>query len=172
MKQNEKKGFNKKIIIYIAVIIVILAIIAFIIFKFMPIKRGENIVKDISQDLIDKSNEAGNSSDLNNVIITNEGIKVNVSDKIYEEKNVKDFIIKEMSISSQSGNTTIVFTIVNNSKEAIKDKEYTIKFLTNTGKEISKVSGIIENLDVGTEQLVYLYSDNDLSNSFDYEFKF
>ena len=170
-KENKKEKNNKvKIIIAIVIILVIIAGIL-IIWKFLPKHVEENIINDISEELLNKSTASGNSADINNVIITNEGIKVNVSPKIIEEREFGKYVIKDMNVSAQNGKSTITFTIINNSNSNISNKDFTVKFLNNKGKEIGKVTSKIENLEAQKEQIVYVYSESDLSNAYSFSFK-
>ena len=160
---------NKKIIF---INIIILVVISLSILKTIKINEKENKIKNIFQSLINKTTSTENNSNMNNVIITNEGIKVNVSPKIYEQKKIKNITVKDMNISSQNDNTTIIFTIVNNSNKELLNVDYTIKFITNTGKLIEKVTGTISKIDANSEQFIYLKRDTDLSNAYDYNFKY
>ena len=170
-KENKKEKNDKsKIIIAILVFLVIIAGIL-IIWKILLKHTEENIINDISEELLNKSIASGNSADINNVIITNEGIKVNVSPKIIEEREFGKYVIKDMNISAQNGKSTITFTIINNSNSNISNKDFTVKFLNNKGKEIGKVTSKIENLEAQKEQIVYVYSESDLSNAYSFSFK-
>ena len=170
-KENKKEKNNKvKIIIAIIVFLVIVAGIL-IIWKFLPKQTGENIINDISEELLNKSTASGNSADISNVIITNEGIKVNVSPNMIEEKVFGKYTIKDMNVSSQNGKSTITFTIINNSINNIANKEFKLELLDNRGKKIDTISSTIETLEANKEQIVYVYTDNDISNSYSYKFK-
>ena len=170
-KENKKEKNDKsKIIIAILVFLVIIAGIL-IIWKILLKHTEENIINDISEELLNKSIASGNSADINNVIITNEGIKVNVSPKIIEEREFGKYVIKDMNVSAQNGKSTITFTIINNSNSNISNKDFTVKFLNNKGKEIGKVTSKIENLEAQKEQIVYVYSESDLSNAYSFSFK-
>ena len=170
-KENKKEKNNKsKIIIAIVVFLVIIAGIL-IIWKILPKHTEENIINDISEELLNKSTASGNSADINNVIITNEGIKVNVSPNMIEEKNFGKYTIKDMNISSQNGKSTITFTIINNSNNNIDNKEFKLELLDNKGKKIDTISSTIETLEANKEQIVYVYTENDISNSYSYKFK-
>ena len=170
-KENKKEKNNKvKIIIAIIVFLVIVAGIL-IIWKILPKHAEENIINDISEELLNKSTASGNSADISNVIITNEGIKVNVSPNMIEEKVFGKYTIKDMNISSQNGKSTITFTIINNSNNNIDNKEFKLELLDNKGKKIDTISSTIETLEANKEQIVYVYTDNDISNSYSYKFK-
>ena len=170
-KENKKEKNNKvKIIIAIIVFLVIVAGIL-IIWKILPKHAEENIINDISEELLNKSTVSGNSADISNVIITNEGIKVNVSPNMIEEKVFGKYTIKDMNISSQNGKSTITFTIINNSNNNIDNKEFKLELLDNKGKKIDTISSTIETLEANKEQIVYVYTDNDISNSYSYKFK-
>lgn len=171
MKSKVKNG-NRKLIKKTVLLIILLVVVVFIICKLILKGKEKNIIINISQSLINKTTSTENNSNMNNVIITNEGIKVNVSPKIYEQKKIKNITVKDMNISSQNDNTTIIFTIVNNSNKELLNVDYTIKFITNTGKLIEKVTGTISKIDANSEQFIYLKRDTDLSNAYDYNFKY
>ena len=170
-KENKKEKNNKVKIIIAIIVFLIIIVAVLVIWKFLPKNTEENIINDISEELLNKSTASGNSADINNVIITNEGIKVNVSPKIIEEREFGKYVIKDMNVSAQNGKSTITFTIINNSNSNISDKDFTVKFLNNKGKEIGKVTSKIENLEAQKEQIVYVYSESDLSNAYSFSFK-
>ena len=171
-KKENKKEKNNKVKIIIAIILLLVIIVGIlIIWKFLPKHTEENIINDISEELLNKSIASGNSADISNVIITNEGIKVNVSPNMIEEKVFGKYTIKDMNISSQNGKSTITFTIINNSNNNIDNKEFKLELLDNKGKKIDTISSTIETLEANKEQIVYVYTENDISNSYSYKFK-
>ena len=109
---------------------------------------------------------------MNNVIVTSEGIKVNISDKMFEERTFGKFTVSNVSLSAQSGRTIITVTVKNGSSSPLTNKEFTLTLLNSKGKEIGKVTGIIDSLEVGSQTVVYINADSDLSNAYNYTVKF
>lgn len=175
-KKAEKKNSGKglKIFLIILIIVIVIALVAALCIKFLgnKVETGEDIVSDIDQELVSKSNAAGNLADMNNVIVTSEGIKVNISDKMFEERTFGKFTVSNVSLSAQSGRTIITVTVKNGSSSPLTNKEFTLTLLNSKGKEIGKVTGIIDSLEVGSQTVVYINADSDLSNAYNYNVKF
>lgn len=165
--ENKKKN-SIKILIVIVIFVIILGIAYFIISKI-----GNGLISKSSSEVGIYSDEQGNNIlDTDNVIITNESVKVNISPKMIVEKKVKDYIVSDMSISAQAGKTTVSFKLVNNSEKQLKNKEYTIKFLNEKGRKIGQLTGVIENVGTSEETYIYAYCDGDYSNAYDYNIEF
>lgn len=175
-KKSENKSSNKglKIFLLVFILILIILLVVFFSIRFLENKSntGKDIINDIDEELINISTASGNLSDMNNVIITSEGIKVNVSEKMLEERRYDNFIVTNVNLSSQSGNSVITVTLKNDSKKKVENKEFTLILLNSQGKKIGETTGIIDSLEADMQTIVYINADSDLSNAYNYKIKF
>ena len=125
---------NKKVLLIVAVVVVILIGIVAIAIN----KKSD----DYSGEKIDLSNTS--------YVTTKDGEKVNTSEALKKEKMVNGLKITNIQITTnKNGKTTILADVENTTNEATKLQFVTISILDKAGQELSKVDGMIVALEPG-----------------------
>ena len=161
MKNNENKKKNVlKPFILLIIILLIILIIALISIN----KNNKNPEKNIS------NGEENNVESYVEEIET--GLKINKSTKLNEAKEVQGLKITNIQLSTKDGMTTLLADVINNSgtKTALKTVEITL--IDKEGNELTKVTGIIDSLDVGESKQLNIGMTSDYVNAYDFKVEF
>ena len=100
------------------------------------------------------------------------GLKINKSTKLNEAKEVQGLKITNIQLSTKDGMTTLLADVINNSgtKTALKTVEITL--IDKEGNELTKVTGIIDSLDVGESKQLNIGMTSDYVNAYDFKVEF
>ena len=161
MKNNENKKKNVlKPFILLIIILLIILIIAIISIN----KNNKNPEKNISN---------GEENKVESYVEEIEtGLKINKSTKLNEAKEVQGLKITNIQLSTKDGMTTLLADVINNSgtKTALKTVEITL--IDKEGNELTKVTGIIDSLDVGERKQLNIGMTSDYVNAYDFKVEF
>ena len=159
MKNNENKKKNVlKPFILLIIILLIILIIALISIN----KNNKNPEKNISN---------GEENKVESYVEEIEtGLKI--STKLNEAKEVQGLKITNIQLSTKDGMTTLLADVINNSgtKTALKTVEITL--IDKEGNELTKVTGIIDSLDVGESKQLNIGMTSDYVNAYDFKVEF
>ena len=97
------------------------------------------------------------------------GLKINKSTKLNEAKEVQGLKITNIQLSTKDGMTTLLADVINNSgtKTALKTVEITL--IDKEGNELTKVTGIVDSLDVGDSKQLNIGMTSDYVNAYDFK---
>lgn len=179
MKNNHLNKEKNKINIFtiLVVMIVISTIIICVIMYISNLNKVKNnrINKYDNFDILDvKVYENANPIDkpsisgIENIKYEN-GIKINVSEKINKDIIVGDYSFKNISLKSDSNGTSFSTNITYISKKETSEKYININFYDNNNKFVSTLSGYIPKLELGQSVDVVYKSISDLANAYDME---
>ena len=161
MKNNENKKKNVlKPFILLIIILLIILIIALISIN----KNNKNPEKNISN---------GEENKVESYVEEIEtGLKINKSTKLNEAKEVQGLKTTNIQLSTKDGMTTLLADVINNSgtKTALKTVEITL--IDKEGNELTKVTGIIDSLDVGESKQLNIGMTSDYVNAYDFKVEF
>ena len=161
MKNNENKKKNVlKPFILLIIILLIILIIALISIN----KNNKNPEKNISN---------GEENKVESYVEEIEtGLKINKSTKLNEAKEVQGLKITNIQLSTKDGMTTLLADVINNSgtKTALKTVEITL--IDKEGNELTKVTGIVDSLDVGDNKQLNIGMTSDYVNAYDFKVEF
>lgn len=155
-----KKNGILKIILSIAVVLVIAVAIVLLV---------KNFIKD------DSLNNVGNAPvehNVNEIKIDNytkveNGVIINKSEKIKEEKVVDEFTISDYELTYDHG-TRLVGTVKNNSNVNIAERtKVMIKFLDDRGTELGYMIGSIPPIDAGDTVQINTTTSAEIINVYD-----
>ena len=155
--KRRSKNKNKKILIIgiIAIIIVVLVIIL--------VQRNKENSKE--------SNTAGENVVENYVEEIDSGVKLNKSNKLNEAKEVEGLTIANIQLTLDSGITTLLADVTNNSGSKTNAKTVQITLLDYEGNELTTVPGIIKELEVGETTQLNISLTSDYVNAYDFRVK-
>ncbi len=167
-KENPKKVVNnntKKKLKVIGMLILLIAIIVI----------GIKVIIDINAN----KNQNGDKTGMNqtgtehmaeeNVSIAEDGTKVNISEKIKEEKELDGLKITDMEITEVDNVSTIIAKVKNDTEEEKGEYAVEIILLDNKGKEITTISGYIGKIKAGGSMSLSASATYDFVNAYDYK---
>lgn len=156
-KKNKKKITLNPLIILI-VIAVIIAIIVII-----NINNNNNKTENITP----QGQEEQNTESYVEEIET--GLKINKSTKLNEAKEVQGLKITNIQLSTKDGMTTLLADVINNSGAKTSLKTVEITLIDKEGNELTKVTGIVDSLDVGDSKQLNIGMTSDYVNAYDFK---
>lgn len=177
---HNKEKAKIKIFTILIIVIVILTVVFCIISYFSNLNKiKENIESDSDNfDILDikiyedaNPNDKPSISGIENIKYEN-GTKINISEKINEDKIVGDYSFKNISLKSDSNGTTFSATITYVSKKQSEENFIKIKFYDSNHNFVSTLSGYIPKIEFGKSVDVLYKSTADLSNAYDMEIVF
>ena len=158
MKNNENKKKNVlKPFILLIIILLIILIIALISIN----KNNKNPEKNISN---------GEENKVESYVEEIEtGLKINKSTKLNEAKEVQGLKITNIQLSTKDGMTTLLADVINNSGTKTSLKTVEITLIDKEGNELTKVTGIVDSLDVGDSKQLNIGMTSDYVNAYDFK---
>ena len=152
------KSKNNKLTIT-GVIIVCIIIIAIIILIFKNINSNKN------------ENVAENTNYPSYVTEIEDGVKLNQSSKMTDERVFGNYTISNMQLTTKSGMTTLLADVKNNSSSKTGLKVVEIQLLNENGEGLITLTGIIEELEPGASSQLNTSVTSDYIQAFDYTIK-
>lgn len=159
-KKNIKKT-QKRNLIFVIIAIVVIALIIFIISLNKKSKQEEN----------NTSNEISGNVAESYVEEIDSGVKLNKSNKLNEAKEVEGLTIANIQLTAESGITTLLADVTNNSGSRTNAKTVKITLLDYEGNELTTVPGIIKELEVGETTQLNISLTSDYVNAYDFRVK-
>ena len=97
-----------------------------------------------------------------------EGIKINKSTKLNEVKEVEGLQISNIQLTTEGGMTTLLADVKNNSGAKTEVKQLEITLIREDGSEIAKITGIINELEVGATTQLNISTTSDYVEAYDF----
>ena len=97
-----------------------------------------------------------------------EGIKINKSTKLNEVKEVEGLQISNIQLTTEGGMTTLLADVKNNSGAKTEVKQVEITLIREDGSEIAKITGIINELEVGATTQLNISTTSDYVEAYDF----
>ncbi len=144
---------NKKKIIIILSLIVIISILIGITLYYL--KFNKNIV--------------GNEENFYN---EENGIKINTSSKLKEEKVFNNIKVTDINLINENGITEFTANVQNIGETDLEEKDILILFKDQTGNEYAKVHAYLPSLQKGEMNTISASIVEDKVNAYDFEFIF
>ena len=153
------KNNNKMVIIgIIAILIVGVILLCVFIGKNKKNANGNN--KEVSENV-----QLGEFEQ-----IDANGIKVNVSSKLNEEKMYNGLKISNIKLSENNGETVLLADVENVSGSSIEDfTTIDVRFIDKEGNELGILTGLIKPLEVNEKTELNASITTDLANAYDFE---
>lgn len=158
---NDKKNKKKITLNPLIILIVIAVIIAIIV--IININNNNNKTENITP----QGQEEQNTESYVEEIET--GLKINKSTKLNEAKEVQGLKITNIQLSTKDGMTTLLADVINNSGTKTSLKTVEITLIDKEGNELTKVTGIIDSLDVGESKQLNIGMTSDYVNAYDFK---
>lgn len=102
------------------------------------------------------------------VEILQDGSKLNISDKLKENKKIDSLVLKDIGLSYKDGVTTLLANVKNTSKEISKQKEVEITLLNNKGEKLYILRGVIEEIGPGEIKQLNTSITADFANTYNF----
>ncbi|MBR2857645.1 hypothetical protein IKE96_00230 [bacterium] len=152
---------NKMIVIVtILVAILIIGVIVLCVYKGKNKEKTGDNNKESTQNV-----ELGEFEQIND-----DGIKVNVSSKLNEEKTFNGLKISNIKLSENNGETVLLADVENVSGNKTEDfTTIDVRFIDKEGNELGTLTGLIKPLEVNEKTELNASITTDLANSYDFE---
>jgi len=152
---------NEKIIISILIIITLLMTIIFFVRN-----RNEEVNEPENENNIESENTVVKEEF---VQVLDDGTKLNISDELEKVKNIDGIEISNIQLTHKDGLTVLLADIKNNTGKKTSLKKIDVTLLDKEGKELAKISGLIEEMEIdGTTQLNTVVT-SDYANVYDFK---
>ena len=153
MKPNEKK---------MIVILLIITLIVFVIF-INNRKKEDNKSENI--------NDAEVIQDSKLVTTNEDGTKQNISSKLQENKQLGDYSITDINVTSNNDNLTVRANITNNTGKNTSEFAFKIIVLNKSGEEIGTLGAYVGNMKNGETKMINASTSMDINEIYDLEFQ-
>lgn len=161
-----KKEINKKkIIILISVILVIIAVVIAI--KICFKKQGEKVVDNNYEGTVSEFESEIDITDTENSEIREDGMKINTSSKISEEREFNDTVIKNITIESTGDMAIFNAQVENNLGKDIEGYIIYISFLKKDGTVIDEVETFFPDIPDGETGIITATTPKDIATAYD-----
>ena len=156
-KKINKKSKSMNMWVLMVVIIAIIGIVVMLVRNNQFEKTNGNV-----------ANGEGNTSN-SYVEEIEDGVKINKSTKLNEAKEIDGLTIANIQLTTESGMTTLLADVTNHSSAKTEVKSIEITLLNEDGAELTKVTGIINALDVGESTQLNIAMTSDYVNAYDFK---
>lgn len=157
---------SKKIIILIAILIVILIVAVtttIIIVNKKFLANGSNLNENKELILYDTA-----LSDY--VKETENGIKINTSIQLNQEKKIGDLTVTGIQLTNKGGVTTLIGVVTNNTSVNTNLQNIEVIFLGENGEELATAKGIVGALKEGESTKINISMSGNYINAYDLKF--
>lgn len=162
MKKNKrKKEISFRLIWLILFIVVVILALTIIVNN---IKQNKNNNVDNQKQSVQQ--EEQNKQEEKYVVVLDDDTKVNTSNKIKEEKQLGNLILKDIKVTYKDGITNVLANIQNNG-EKTETANLKITFLDENNNEIYTMTGIIESIEAGQTGKLNSSITADFANCYD-----
>ena len=153
---------NNKMIVIVTILVAILIIGVIV----LCVYNGKNKEKTGDNNKESTQNvELGEFEQIND-----DGIKVNVSSKLNEEKTFNGLKISNIKLSENNGETVLLADVENVSGNKTEDfTTIDVRFIDKEGNELGTLTGLIKPLEVNEKTELNASITTDLANSYDFE---
>lgn len=164
-----KKQKNNIFLKILFVILIVLVIIMYYLGK-QNIKQSESIVNEGTKNEEIREETKKYAIDLEkkeNVKIENQE-KINISEKLKEEKSFEGLIIKDIELKTDSGITKFTAKIQNNTENDFPEKKVTIIFTNQDDTEYARLTCEIPSVNKGQTNLINVKTTADIANAYNF----
>lgn len=152
MKPNEKK---------MILILLIITLIVFVIFMATRKKEGN-----------DEINQSETIKDSEYVTINEDGSKQNTSSKLQESKQLGDYSITDINVTSNNNNLTVRANITNNTGKVASEFAFKIIVLNKAGEQVGTLGAYVGNMKNGETKIINASTTMDINEVYDLKFEF
>ena len=156
-KNSTKMKVNKNGVTLVALVVTIIGII-------LITTLSQNSKKTKEEEL----NQNQSSSQESYVEEIEDGIKINKSTKLNEAKEIDGLQISNIQLTTEGGMTTLLADVTNNSGAKTPVKQIEITLVREDGSEIAKITGIINELEVGATTQLNISTTSDYVEAYDF----
>ena len=159
---------KKKKILLIITILIILTVVVIILYRKNNVNNDINENKSQDEEKIVSYGGDIDMTNSENVKIT-ENKKINISDKLSEDKKFEDLDITNITMVAENGASIFKAKVANNTDKDFKQKKVTLIFLDKNEKEIFQIGAIIPDILSGHSNEIKCVSMNDITNAYDFK---
>lgn len=151
-----KKSEKKMILILVLVSIFIIGVIYVVTRPKKEENKNENNIENIVKEEFVKVQE--------------DGTKVNISNKLKEEKDLDGLKIRNIRLTENNGQSTLLADVTNTTSTDVKDAFFVnITLLDKEGKEIDTILGIITPVKAGQTITLNAGIEENYANAYDFK---
>lgn len=155
-KKEKERGIK---LIHIILIIVIIVIGIFVSKKYI---KNEQETEKVSEKQEEQSQEKF-------IKLFDDGVKLNTSTKLNEDKQWEDLKIKDVQLTYRNGVTNLLCNVENISNKNLKMQDVEVSLLDENGDIIYIMTGIIEDINAGETKQFNSSVTADFSNAYDFK---
>ena len=152
MKTNEKK---------MILILLIITLIVFVIFMTNRKKEGN-----------DEINQSETIQDSEYVEVNEDGTKQNTSSKLQESKQLGDYSITDINVTSNNNNLTVRANITNNTGKVAPEFAFKIIVLNEAGEQVGTLGAYVGTMKNGETKMINASTSMDINEVYDLRFEF
>ena len=151
---------NEKILIAILVIITICVVI-------FAVNRGKK--NDVAGDNLGATNTVQKEEEEKFVQVTEDGTKVNTSEKLAEKKVVNNIEFTDIQLTANDGETVLIAAVKNTGDAKTEMFAVNITLLDEKGGEIKTIPGLVAPLEPGATSQFSSSTTLDYANAYDFK---
>lgn len=164
---------ERKKIVKIAIIIILVVIIGVIAYLIIP-KDNKNTSKVVEDSTIEEGQQQYSQINLENTenAKVENGQKINTSEKLLQEKNIDGIVIKDIKLVAQNGTTSFTATVQNNTSKKIDARKITIQFKNKEDIVYASLNSYLGDIEIGKTGNINASTTQDLANAYDFTIDF
>ena len=166
-KQETKK---KKIKLPIGLIIIVLIVLIVVEIIQMNKKEDKNEEKVQNTTVQTQEDEVKEEKE-EYVQVLQDGSKLNISEKLKENKKIGSLVLKDIQLTYKDGVTTLLANVENTSKETSKQKEVEITLVNEKEEKLYTLKGVIEEIEPGASKQLNSSITADFANAYNFTVK-
>ena len=156
---NNSKNNTAKIVPVIIAIVVVIIILVVLINR----ENSKEVVADV---------ENANTDSVSYVEEIENGVKLNTSSKLNESKEVDGLKFSNIQLTTQSGMTTLLADVTNNTGASTELKNVTITLIDQEGNELTSIKGVVNAMQEGETTQLNIATTSDYINAYDFTVNF
>ena len=167
MSKKETKKKKIKIPIFLIIIVLIIGIVIGI--NGIKKQDEENENQNQIQNTVTENKEDDKKEKY--VQLLEDGSKLNISEKLRENKKIDSLVLKDIQLTYKNGVTTLLTNVENTSNKKVEQKVVEVTLIDENKEKIYTLQGIIEEIEVGEIKQLNCSITADFVNAYDFTIK-
>ena len=148
---------------------IIIAIIAVWIILLIGIALFKNIGKNNKNENMQTEVTEENTTQEEFVQKLEDGSKLNISEKLKEERKLGNLEIKNIQLREEGKITTLIADVENPTKVKTEKKKVKVEILDKQGNVITELKGIIDPIEANGKAQINMAVTADVANAYDFK---
>ena len=149
-------------------VIIIMVIVIFLIFKYARKNNSDNKSQNSAKNNATENGENYENNTSEYVKEIENGIMLNKSSKMGEDKKLGNLKISNTQLTTKNGMTTLLADVTNEGTSSTELKVITLKLLDESGNTLISLTGVIEALEPGKKTQLNISMTSDYIEAYDF----